>query len=278
MDILLDILRSTDYSLDQFSEDDVLELEQRTFIKNVRGKDQYFVTCLIRNKDIQLKPEEIVRQLYIKQLLEQYGYSSDRIRVEYVVNFGRQKKRADIVVMDSQNLNAPYIIIEVKKPKLKDGKEQLKSYCNATGAPLGVWTNGGSISFYNRKDPNYFEDIPELPKATQSLSEILTERWTIADLILKDKLLTERKSLKDLILEMEDEVLANAGVDVFEEVFKLIFTKLFDEMESGRNKTRNLEFRNYGYSDTELKGKIQDLFNSARKNGKEYLVMMLRSV
>jgi len=265
MAILLDILKSTDYSLDQFSDADVLDLEQRIFIKNVRGKDQYFVTCQIRNKDIQLKPEEVVRQLYIKQLLDQYRYSSDRIHVEYVVNFGRQKKRADIVVMDSQKLTAPYIIIEVKKPKLKDGKEQLKSYCNATGAPLGVWTNGGSISFYNRKDPNYFEDIPELPKATQSLSEILTERWTIDDLILKDKLLTERKSLKDLILEMEDEVLANAGVDVFEEVFKLIFTKLFDEMESGRNKTRNLEFRNYGYSDTELKGKIQDLFNSAKK-------------
>ena len=31
---------------------------------------------------------------------------------------------------------------------------------------------------------------------------------------------------------MEDEVLANAGVDVFEEVFRLIFTKLYDEMES----------------------------------------------
>lgn len=49
---------------------------------------------------------------------------------------------------------------------------------------------------------------------------------------------------------MEDEVLAGAGVDVFEEVFKLIFTKLFDEMESGRNKTRNLEFSNYGDTET----------------------------
>ena len=29
----------------------------------------------------------------------------------------------------------PYIIVELKKPKLTDGKEQLKSYCNATGAP-----------------------------------------------------------------------------------------------------------------------------------------------
>ena len=62
---------------------------------------------------------------------------------------------------------------------------------------------------------------------------------------------------------MEDEVLANAGVDVFEELFKLIFTKLFDEMESGRNKTRHLAFRNYGDTENELKDKIQTLFESS---------------
>lgn len=38
MAILLEILRATDYSLDQFSDADVLDLEQRIFIKNVRGK------------------------------------------------------------------------------------------------------------------------------------------------------------------------------------------------------------------------------------------------
>ena len=35
---------------------------------------------------------------------------------------------------------------------------------------------------------------------------------------------------------MEDEVLANAGVDVFEEVFKRIFTKLYDEYLSRGDK------------------------------------------
>lgn len=48
----------------------------------------------------------------------------------------------------------------------------------------------------------------------------------------KDRLVEERKTLRTLIEEIEDEVLSNAGVDVFEEVFKLIFTKLYDEMES----------------------------------------------
>lgn len=98
----------------------------------------------------------------------------------------------------------------------------------------------------------------------KKLSDILSERWTIDGLISKDKLITEKKSLKDLILEMEDEVLANAGVDVFEEVFKLIFTKLYDEMESGRNQARHLEFRNYGDTETELKDKIQKLFDKAK--------------
>ena len=93
----------------------------------------------------------------------------------------------------------------------------------------------------------------------------MLERWTINDLIQHDKLVNEKKSLKDLILEMEDEVLANAGVDVFEELFKLIFTKLYDEMEGGRDKKHYLEFKNYGGTDNELKSKIQGLFDKARK-------------
>ncbi len=206
-----------------------------------------------------------MRQLYLQVLIEQYNYPVERMELEYAVSFGREKKRADIVIFDKQQTTSPYIMVELKKPKLKDGKEQLKSYCNATGAPIGVWTNGESISYYHRKDPNFFEDIPEIPKASEKLSDILSERWYIKDLIDKDKLVTERKSLKDLILEMEDEVLANAGVDVFEEVFKLIFTKLFDELESGRNKLRHLEFRNYGDTETELKEKIQNLFNHAKR-------------
>ena len=84
------------------------------------------------------------------------------------------------------------------------------------------------------------------------------------DLAARDKLVHERKSLKDLILEMEDEVLANAGVDVFEELFKLIFTKLYDELEGGRDKKRHLVFKNYGETETELRDKIQGLFDKAR--------------
>ncbi|MEW7399141.1 N-6 DNA methylase [Elizabethkingia anophelis] len=261
---LSEFLKDSNYKLSQFSEQQISDFEKTIVIKETKDKQVPYITCIIRKKEIRLTPEETVRQLYLKVLTEQLGYPTDRIELEYAVSFGREKKRADIVIFDKDRTTSPYIMVELKKPKLKDGKEQLKSYCNATGAPIGVWSNGESISYYHRKDPNYFEDLSQLPNANEKLSDVLKERWTIDDLLAKDKLVTERKSLKDLILEMEDEVLANAGVDVFEELFKLIFTKLFDEMQSGRNKTRHLEFRNYGDTETELKEKIQKLFDKAK--------------
>ena len=263
--IISKIVADSNYKIEQFNQTEIDSVESLITIKtDKKGKEVYYVKCQIRDKDIKLTDEELVRQLYINKLINEYNYPKEKMELEYSVSFGREKKRADIVIFDKLATTSPYIIVELKKPKLKDGKEQLKSYCNATGAPIGVWTNGGQISFYHRKDPNFFEDLPNIPTFDEKLSDILSERWTIDDLISKDKLITEKKSLKDLILEMEDEVLANAGVDVFEEVFKLIFTKLYDEMESGRNETRHLEFRNYGDTETELKDKIQKLFDKAK--------------
>ena len=263
--IISKIVADSNYKIEQFNQTEIDSVENLITTKtDKKGNDVYYVKCQIRDKDIKLTDEELVRQLYINKLINEYNYPKEKMELEYSVSFGREKKRADIVIFDKLATTSPYIIVELKKPKLKDGKEQLKSYCNATGAPIGVWTNGGQISFYHRKDPNFFEDLPNIPTFNEKLSDILSERWTIDDLISKDKLLTEKKSLKDLILEMEDEVLANAGVDVFEEVFKLIFTKLYDEMESGRNQVRHLEFRNYGDTETELKDKIQKLFDKAK--------------
>ncbi|HDL5589952.1 TPA: N-6 DNA methylase, partial [Mannheimia haemolytica] len=250
--------------LTQFSPAYIKKLEESIFLKSGKNGDIPHIQCLVRKKDIKLTPEEAVRQLYLMNLHYEYDYPFERMELEYSVVFGREKKRADIVIFDRDNPNAVYIMVELKKPKLKDGKEQLKSYCNATGAPIGVWTNGESISYYNRRDPNYFKDIPDIPNAQQKLSDLLQERWTIQDLIDNDKIAKQRKSLKDLVIEMEDEVLANAGVDVFEELFQLIFTKLYDEMESTRNKSRYLEFRNYGDTESELKAKIQSLFDRAK--------------
>jgi len=58
------------------------------------------------------------------------GYPKERIAVEKPVYFGSaiHEKAADIVVWEKDAPTTPYIIVEVKKPKRKDGLEQLKSY------------------------------------------------------------------------------------------------------------------------------------------------------
>lgn len=262
---LNDIFNNTSYDDTLFSEDSITTVESAIFMKQAKGAETPYIKCFVRDKEIKLTPEEAVRQLYIYKLIHEYGYLTDRIQLETPIHFGREVKRADITIMDKDRPTVPYIIVELKKPKLTDGKEQLKSYCNATGAPIGVWTNGEQVSCYNRKDPNFFEMISDIPKATQKLSDILSERYTYDDLRTRDKISKEKRSLRNLIKEMEDEVLASAGVDSFEEIFKLIFAKLYDELICANDKTAYLKFRNSGDTDFELKEKIQGLFDAAKK-------------
>lgn len=262
---LNDLFRNTNYDDTLFSDESKRELEDSIVIKSIRGIQTPYINCIIREKEIKLTPEEAVRQLYISKLVNEYNYPKNRIYVETPINFGREIKRADISIMDKDRPRVPYIIVEIKKPKLSDGKEQLKSYCNATGAPIGVWTNGEQISYYNRKDPNFFESISDIPKVTEKISDIINEKFTFEDLKLKDKISKEKRSLRSLITEMEDEVLASAGVDSFEEIFKLIFAKLYDEYICANDTAAYLQFRNSGDTDYELKIKIQNLFDSAKR-------------
>lgn len=258
---LNELFKNTSYDDTLFSSEAITTIEKGIFTKNIKGKEVPYFKCLVREKDIKLTPEEAIRQLYIWKLVHDYGYPTSRIQLETPIHFGREVKRADITIMDKDRPMVPYIIVELKKPKLTDGKEQLKSYCNATGAPIGVWTNGEQVSCYNRKDPNFFEMISDIPQANQKLSEILSEKYTYDDLRSRDKISKEKRSLRNLIKEMEDEVLASAGVDSFEEIFKLIFAKLYDELICANDKTAYLKFRNSGDTDFELKEKIQGLFD-----------------
>ena len=253
-----------------FSEEENRALDDGTFEKPLRGKSAIYVTCRARRKPVRLTPEERTRQLWLRRLTERYGYAPQRLTTEYPITFGRDtSKRADIVVFDADRPTVPYIIIEVKQPQLRDGKEQLRSYAHATGAPLAMWSNGFLTEVWHRKNPNYFVSIHQLPRADQTIDDILDQPWTIQTLVAME---TERanegtkaRSLRELIVEMENEVLANAGVDVFEEVFKLVFTKLYDELSHYRDQYQYLRFRNTNTA-AQLTTAIQALFDEAKQH------------
>lgn len=115
--------------------------------------------------------------------------------------------------------------------------------------------NGDSIEefYHNKEDKNYkttkLEKLSNIPNATQSLQDFLNTKYTLKNLYINDELQT--KTLKKIITDFEDVILANSGVDSFEEIFKLIFTKLYDEQKSSKDfdriafATENTSFNSY---------------------------------
>ncbi len=305
---LQEILRDSDYSLNLFDENAIKKLESKIITKNSKNGLVYYIPCLIRDKDIKLTPEEVVRQLYLDKLMSEYGYTKNRIKVEYPVAFGSDinSKKADICILCDEiqqeerknkdpKASNEYIIIELKNSKVRSGIEQLKSYANATGVPFALWCNGNMQTVYHRENPNIFIEIQNLPKANETLDDVLHKGFKYVDLLEQDVLQKERVSLKDKILLIEDDVLANSGEDAFEEVFKLIFAKLFDELETYRKdkqeiqeyntlkkhkhndretleklskKMKNLDFAIYEQDNKKLYDRIQDLFTRAKKKWK----------
>ncbi len=186
------------------------------------------------------RPEEIVRQLWLYKLHTSYGYPYERMETEKSIHFGREihTKAADVVVYKEDKVT-PYIIIEVKSPTESKGIEQLKSYLNAEGCEIGVWSNGQDRIILYRNYPNNFEDtLSEIPKASQTIDDLLAEKKTLSDL-------DPKVDLKRIIEIVEELVLANAGVDMFNECFKLIYAKLFDELEAVKRLEEEISFRKY---------------------------------
>ena len=159
-------------------------------------------------KNVLAKQEELVRQLWLHRLSRRYAYPLNRIAVEYPVTFGRDSsKRADIVLFDADRPTVPYLIVEVKQERAKDGKDQLKSYTHATGAPLAVWSDGAQTIAWHRKNPNYFVEIPDVPSVSQTIDDVAGQPWTFDTLVQKE---SERaahgvraRSLRDLIVDRQ---------------------------------------------------------------------------
>ena len=119
-----------DNHLGLFSEREKKQIKKNIFFKNARGKETAFVNCIVRNKPVQCKPEEVVRQLYAQRLIHEYGFPKSRLAFEHSVNSGREKKKADIVVFDKDRADTPYIIVELKKPQRRKKPASLLLQCN----------------------------------------------------------------------------------------------------------------------------------------------------
>ncbi|MGA2467775.1 MAG: N-6 DNA methylase [Thermodesulfobacteriota bacterium] len=278
----------TDEILDMVFKDSSVKHGLQEFSKEIlkrinafeKEDGKFYVRCLKRGKDIFIydknkktgKPEEIIRQLWLIKLTQEYKYPLDRIEVEKSVQFGREvrEKSADIVLYKDDKIT-PYIIFELKQPNAKKAEEQLKSYLSAEGAEGGVWSNGiQKFILYRPYPKEYITTLSDIPNVNQTWDDLFEEKRTYDEL-------QEKFDLSFIISRLEEMVLAQAGVNVFEEVFKLIYAKLYDE-DQARNfrAKKEVHFRQYKepkktyvvINDELFKGAIkewEDIFNPLSK-------------
>lgn len=234
------------------------EEKNRFYVRDLKSGKEKFVWDEAKQTG---KPEEIVRQLWLYKLNAHYKYPFERMDTEKSIHFGREihAKAADIVVYKKDKIT-PYIIIEVKSPTEKKGIDQLKTYLNAEGAEIGFWSNGINHIILYRPYPKEFDDtLPDLPSADQTIDDLLEAKKTYYEYT------TTKESLKNIVESMEELVLANAGVDVFTEVFKLIYAKLYDEQEAKLNRAdHEVFFRKYR-DPAKTYSVINELFKKAIK-------------
>lgn len=266
---------SVKYGLQEFPRK-ILE-EVKAFEKE-RGR--FYIRCLKRGKDIFIydkskkkgKPEEVIRQLWLQKLTLEYGYPLSRIEVEKSIQFGTEirPKSADIVLYKEDRIT-PYVIFEVKQPNAKKAEEQLKSYLSAEGAEGGVWSNGIQRFILFRPYPKeYVTTLSDIPKVNQTWDDLFEEKRIYDEL-------ESKFDLSFIISRLEEMVLAQSGANVFEEVFKLIYAKLYDEDQAKNVRPeKEIYFRQYKDSkktyvvvnDTLFKGAIEewpDIFNPLAK-------------
>ena len=279
---------ATDEILDMVFKDSSVKHGLQEFSKEIlkrinafeKEDGKFYVRCLKRGKDIFIydknkktgKPEEVIRQLWLIKLAQGYKYPLDRIEVEKSVQFGLEvrEKSADVVLY-KEDKSTPYIIFELKQPNAKKAEEQLKSYLSAEGAEGGVWSNGiQKFILYRPYPKEYITSLSDIPNVNQTWDDLFEEKRTYDEL-------QEKFDLSFVISRLEEMVLAQAGVNVFEEVFKLIYAKLYDE-DQARNlrAKKEVHFRQYKepkktyavINDELFKGAIkewEDIFNPLAK-------------
>lgn len=226
-------------------------------------------------------PEEYVRQTIEKRLVNEHKYLPKQIRIEYTLQLGSRKPRADIVIFDKdcgeQTQENIKIIIECKKEAVearnaKDGVEQLKSYMSACpNCEWGMWTNGRQKEVYhkyvNDKGQIDFMDYNDIPSADGNLDDINRPKRTTLKNAYDDNLLFTFKTC-------HNHIYVNDGLQkqpAFFELLKVIFCKIEDE----RNITKPLEFyatseeRSNPDGQLTVKKRISKIFEQV-KNKKKY--------
>jgi len=190
------------------------------------------------------KPEERVRQRFLRILNVEYKYPKDRMRREVAIQRGSKELvdnagnliRADIVIYSSaiaakaNDQGKILLVVECKAPSELGGYNQLVSYIYNTSAQGGVWFNDGGdddgIQYYRR------ESAPENSLISWIGVPRFGESWDALGRRPKSDLLRP-KDIKGLLRRCHNKLHGRGSdgdeVDLTMDMVRLILAKAMDE-------------------------------------------------
>lgn len=186
-------------------------------------------------RDVSAKPEEIVRQKFVRTLVEHYGYALDQMDQEQRTQHGHRSPRADIVVWqsvdDRTNKRFPVLVVECKTDSIEIQERdyyQAASYTVASGCEIFVATNQRHTAVFKlvARTPGEFVAINEIPKATdwgdaKRLKEVLDALRAF-----------NRKEFQDLLFVCHSILRDVHKMDpgrAFDTISKILFIKMYVE-------------------------------------------------
>lgn len=129
----------------------------QTFKKN----NKVFVKCIIRNRSIELTPEEFIRQVIIAYVIHEKSISKSKIAIEKGFEINGRYKRFDAVIYNS--LGAPWVLIECKQSEIKIDETvflQASNYNKVLKAPY-LWLSNGPVNQLFEIKDNKYEEVAD---------------------------------------------------------------------------------------------------------------------
>lgn len=216
-------------------------------IKRENGK----IFCPLTNSWHIETPEEKVRQEYIKNLVENYGYSLDQMAQEIKVTNsqrGQGKARADIVIWktkaEKDASRSAFIVVECKAENVRIREEdyyQGYNYASWAGASFFVTTNEKETRYFNvDKDylPKELVEVVAIPTAEEALVD-----KKVKEISGKTKTFTRDDFTKMLrtchnIIRNNDKLSPEAA---FDEISKILFMKIRYERDKNGSEVFTLK-------------------------------------
>ena len=188
-------------------------------------------------------PEEPVRARYYIELIEQYQYPESRIDLEVTVPRRTPSDSADIVIFRDDAKMKPYIVVECKKPDIKEVEynqaiEQAFGNCNSLRGHYAAVIAGNTQRFFE------VEGYPSLERTQNVIADIpvgygRVQQWRYKKGDSNWEL--QVIEMVDLIRALEKchDTLWQGGrlepTTAFNELSKILFVKIRDEKQARRD-------------------------------------------